>query len=97
MRYEQVLSIQKEGSVFLTRDVVNVDRQDDMAALYTFSSSFLSEVVTKCDTDPSYRSLVVYLFVLGDLCDSYLNRTVGHKERVLMAMRGWFFLNGWRT
>lgn len=68
-----------------------------MAALRTFSGSFLNEVVTKCSADISYRSLAVYLFVLGDLCDNYLNRSIGHKERVHMAMRGWFFLQGWRT
>ena len=66
--------------VLLVRDVINVDRQDDMAAFRTFSSSFLNEVVTKCSTDISYRSLAVYLFVLGDLCDSYLNRSIGHKK-----------------
>ena len=51
----------------------------------------LSEVVAKCFDNASYRGVACYLFVLGDLCDSYLNRTIGHKQRILMVMRGWFF------
>ena len=38
VRYDQVLTLQKSGSVLLARHVVNVDKQDDMAALRTFSS-----------------------------------------------------------
>ena len=94
VRYDQVLTLQKSGSVLLARDG---DKQDDMAALRTFSSHFLSEVVAKCFDNASYRGVACYLFVLGDLCDSYLNRTIGHKQRILMVMRGWFFLNAWRT
>ena len=97
VRYDQVLAVQMVGSFLLSRDVINVDKQDDMAAVRTFSSSFLNEVVTKCSDDLSYRALAAYLFVLGDLCDSYLNRVVSHKERIYMSMRAWFFLHGWRT
>lgn len=95
VRYDQVYTLQKLGSVLLTRDVVNVDKQDDMAALRTFSSRFLSEVVSMATEDDTCRSLAAYLFVMGDLIDSYLNRKIGHKERIQMVMRGWFFLQGW--
>jgi len=37
----------------------------------------------------------LFYFKIGDLFDSYLNRTIFHKERIIMAMRGYFFLNMW--
>ena len=67
VRYDQILEVQKHGSVLLSRDVINVDKQDDLAALRTFSSAFLNEVISKCLLDDTYCGLVCFLFVFGDV------------------------------
>ncbi|CAB4377365.1 unnamed protein product [Rhizophagus irregularis] len=34
-----------------------------------------------------YIGLFVYLFILGELCDAYLNRTIDHKTRIEMFFK----------
>ncbi|EXX57030.1 hypothetical protein RirG_210800 [Rhizophagus irregularis DAOM 197198w] len=76
-------------------DVVNVDKQDDGAAYRVFHSDILAQIYQTGLENNEMQSLFVYLFVLGDLFDSYLNCNISHKERIIMAMRGYFFLNMW--
>lgn len=52
MGYDQVYTLQNLGYVPLIRDVVNIDKQDD---------------ISMATDDDTYRSLAAYLFVLGDL------------------------------
>lgn len=65
VRYNQVLAAQKVGSILSARDVINVDKQDDMAALHTFSSLFLNEVVAMFSGDASYEVLRPIFLFLG--------------------------------
>ncbi|PKC00897.1 hypothetical protein RhiirA5_298882 [Rhizophagus irregularis] len=76
-------------------DVVNVDKQDDGAAYRVFHSDILAQIYQTGLENNEMQSLFAYLFVLGDLFDSYLNCNISHKERIIMAMRGYFFLNMW--
>lgn len=76
------------------RDFEKVDRQDDNAAIRTFSASavqFLAEQHPEC------VGLIVYLFVFGDLIDAYQNRHINHEERLTMALRAYHFLDTWRA
>ena len=34
---------------------------------------------------------------IGELFDSYLNRSISHKTRIIMAMRAYFFLHAWKN
>ena len=36
-----------------------------------------------------------FCFKIGDLFDSYFNRNISHKKWIIIAMRGYFFLNMW--
>ncbi|GES83162.1 hypothetical protein GLOIN_2v1777971 [Rhizophagus clarus] len=93
-RYLLTLAQAKDHAIYI-RDVVNVDKQDDGAAYRLFHSDILEQIYQNEMENNEMRSLFVYLFVLGDLFDSYLNRNIFHKERIIMAMRGYFFLKMW--
>ncbi|GES93834.1 hypothetical protein GLOIN_2v1777971 [Rhizophagus clarus] len=93
-RHLLTLAQAKDHAIYI-RDVVNVDKQDDGAAYRLFHSDILEQIYQNEMENNEMRSLFVYLFVLGDLFDSYLNRNIFHKERIIMAMRGYFFLKMW--
>ncbi|PKB94953.1 hypothetical protein RhiirA5_297920, partial [Rhizophagus irregularis] len=80
------LSLQ-EDSIMYKQDVIKLDLQDDNAAYRVF---LLDEEETLSSES---RGLFVYLFVMGELLDSYLNRNVTHHERIEMAMTAYFFLH----
>ncbi|KAI0825548.1 hypothetical protein BC629DRAFT_1586451 [Irpex lacteus] len=76
------------------RDFEKVDRQDDNAAIRTFSASaveFLAQHHPEC------VGLIVYLFVFGELIDAYQNRLIHHEERITMVLRAYYFLETWRA
>ena len=75
------------------RDVEKMDRQDDNAASRLFTAETL-DFITK--HYPDCLGLVVYLFVMGKVVDVYQGRTLGHLERVKMALRCRYFLRLWK-
>ncbi|KAH9896485.1 hypothetical protein C8Q73DRAFT_642433, partial [Cubamyces lactineus] len=83
-----------EDSPLYNRDVEKVDRQDDNAATRLFSATTLEYLTTH---HPDRVAQIVYLFVMGELVDAYQNRHISHVERVKMALRARFFLEGWRA
>ncbi|PKK57765.1 hypothetical protein RhiirC2_790459 [Rhizophagus irregularis] len=79
------------------RDVIKLDRQDDNAAYRVFCSKNLAQVLDgEKGLSSEFRGLFVYLFVMGELLDSYLNRNITHYERIEMAMTAYFFLHLWK-
>ncbi|CAJ0762090.1 6279_t:CDS:10, partial [Entrophospora sp. SA101] len=64
------------------------DKQDDNAALRTFHSNNLMQIPVNGNLTEESIGLFVYLFVLGELCDAYLNRTIDHKTRIEMVLPG---------
>ncbi|GBB85928.1 hypothetical protein RclHR1_12370004 [Rhizophagus clarus] len=94
--YRHLLTLaQAKNHAIYIRDIINVDKQDDGAAYRLFHLDVLEQIYQSELENNEMQSLFVYLFVLGDLFDSYLNRNIFHKERIIMAMRGYFFLNMW--
>ncbi|CAB4446643.1 unnamed protein product [Rhizophagus irregularis] len=81
MLYRHLLTLaQAKNHAIYIRDVVNVDKQDDGAAYRLFHSDVLEQMYQNELENNEMQSLFVYLFVL---------------ERIIMAMRGYFFLNMW--
>jgi hypothetical protein len=83
------------NTCLLKRDVFNTDRQDDGAAFRIFCSNFLAQLTEHERIHEEYLSLFVYLFILGELFDAFLNREINHAVRIKMVMRSYFFLNIW--
>ncbi|KAG8707767.1 hypothetical protein FRC09_001628 [Ceratobasidium sp. 395] len=83
-----------DSSTLYRRDVEKLDRQDDQAASRLFSAATLAFIVTH---RPAYLALVVYLFILGELCDAYQSRKASHAERARMAMRAYYFMKHWEN
>jgi hypothetical protein len=75
-------------------DVEKVDRQDDRAALRTFSASVIDFLHR---FTPEQQGLSAYLFVIGELVDAWQNRSIPHIEWARMVMRARFFLTVWRS
>ncbi|GBB90983.1 hypothetical protein RclHR1_18060003 [Rhizophagus clarus] len=69
---------------------------DDGAAYRFFSSAVLNQCQENEIIKSDKLSLFVYLFVFGELFDAYLNHSVSHKTRIIMAMRAYFFLIMWK-
>ncbi|CAI2183341.1 12860_t:CDS:10 [Funneliformis geosporum] len=70
---------------------------DDGAAFRVFHSRLLGMCQDNGVIDPGKLGLFVYLFVLGELFDAYLNYEISHKTRIIMVMRAYFFLNFWKS
>ncbi|KAJ6594796.1 hypothetical protein B0H19DRAFT_1284500 [Mycena capillaripes] len=81
------------GPLF-TRDVEKVDKQDDRAAARMFSANTLE---FQLKNYPGQTGLSVYLFVFGELIDTWQNRNITHRDRAKMVLRAHFFLMAWRT
>lgn len=82
------------ASPLRVRDVVNVDRQHDVAAARLFSSESLEFLLRHFS---QYRGLATYIFVIGEMIDAWQNRNIPHIERIRMVLRSRFFLMAWRT
>ncbi|PKC01243.1 hypothetical protein RhiirA5_381879 [Rhizophagus irregularis] len=67
-------------------NVLNVDKQDDGAAYRLFSHEFLYEVSQTLNSDSKNKGLLIYLFIIGELIDSYLNRNISNYERIKMIL-----------
>ncbi|KAF9780748.1 hypothetical protein BJ322DRAFT_1011530 [Thelephora terrestris] len=81
------------GSPLYRRDVEKLDRQDDNAASRLFSADTLSYLTNH---HPDRAGEIVYLFVFGDLVDTYQNRSLSHRERIKMLLRAKYFLDYWK-
>lgn len=86
------LIIQHPSSTLFQRDVFNSDCQDDGRAYRTLSHETCELAMT---LEPC-MGLTIYLFVMGELCDAWLNRTASPSERILSAFTSHFFLDRWR-
>jgi hypothetical protein len=82
-----------EHSPLYHRDVEKLDRQDDNAATRLFCGDTLQWLK---DNHPEHHSLIIYLFVFGELIDAYQSRTLSITERVQMVLRAQFFLEMWQ-
>lgn len=89
-----VAIIEDEASPLLKTDVLGVDKQDDRAAARLMSAAVI-EHLAKTQSDE--LGLIIYLFIMGELIDAQQNRTLKHEERIHMLLRGYYFLEGWRT
>ncbi|CAG8499034.1 10749_t:CDS:2 [Rhizophagus irregularis] len=79
--YDQLFELAHQSQHFLLeRDVLNVYKQDDRAALRTFHSNTLIQISVS-------GTLTDDLFLLRELCDAYLNRTIDHKTRIEMIQQ----------
>ncbi|KAG8707407.1 hypothetical protein FRC11_007462, partial [Ceratobasidium sp. 423] len=92
--YSQVREIAEDPeSTLHKRDVEGVDRQDDGSSECVFNQLTLKFVVQR---RPQYLGLIIFLYVLGELCDAYQSRHISHADRVWMALRAKFFIDFWR-
>ncbi|EGG06868.1 uncharacterized protein MELLADRAFT_86302 [Melampsora larici-populina 98AG31] len=83
--------VQSDNSTLYIKDVFNTDKQDDGRAYRVFSSETLQLALEH----PECTGLSIYLFVLGELCDSWLSRTANIPDRVISAFTSFFFLEAW--
>ncbi|PKC16096.1 hypothetical protein RhiirA5_257139, partial [Rhizophagus irregularis] len=95
VRFEQLLKLSHiPNSVMYRQDVIKLDRQDDGAAYRVFCSGNLQNCYGIIKED--MRGIFVYLFIMGELIDSYLNREIIPLERIKMSMTAFFFLQLWK-
>lgn len=85
--------LQTPNSPLLTKDVFDCDKQDDGRALRTFCSQTVATTLSK----PDCSGLTVYLFVIGELCDAWLNKSIGHREQIRAVWTASFFLQMWKA
>ncbi|CAB4436211.1 unnamed protein product [Rhizophagus irregularis] len=90
-------AVMSDDSIMFKRDVIGLDRQDDNAAYRVFCLKNLEQILDEEKNLPfEQRGLFVYLFIMGELLDSYLNQNITHNERIEMAMTAYFFLHLWK-
>ncbi|EGG06106.1 uncharacterized protein MELLADRAFT_87473 [Melampsora larici-populina 98AG31] len=90
---QQVAAILQSGrSPLLHKDVFDCDKQDDGRAFRTLNSGTLAVSLSNDDT----LGLSIYLFLIGEMCDAWLNRRIGHRERIRSAWTAEFFLRHWK-
>ncbi|GET57533.1 hypothetical protein GLOIN_2v1762423 [Rhizophagus irregularis DAOM 181602=DAOM 197198] len=76
------------------QDMIKLDRQDDSATYHAFCSGNLQNCYDIIKED--MQRIFVYLFIIGELIDSYLNREITPLERIKMSMTAFFFLQLWK-
>lgn len=86
------LIIQHPKSTLFQRDVFNSDRQDDGRAYRTLNHETCGLAMS---LEPC-MGLTIYLFVMGELCDAWLNSTSSPSDRILSAFTSHFFLVRWQ-
>lgn len=85
--------LQTPNSPLLTKDVFECDKQDNGRALRTFCSQTVSVTLAR----PDCSGLTVYIYIIGELCDAWLNKTMGHRERIRAVWTAGFFLRFWKA
>ncbi|CAB4429964.1 unnamed protein product [Rhizophagus irregularis] len=72
--FGHVLELSKsQNSALYHVDILNVDKQNDSTAYWLFFHEFLYEVSQTLNSDSKNKGLLIYLFINGELIDSYLN------------------------
>ncbi|EGF99945.1 uncharacterized protein MELLADRAFT_93917 [Melampsora larici-populina 98AG31] len=79
-------------SPLLAKDVFDSDKQDDGRAFRTLSASTLSASL-RLDLS---TGLTIFLFIIGELVNSWLSKSMGHRERIRSAWTAGFFLRRWK-
>lgn len=87
------LILQSKNSSLYKKDVFDCDRQDDGRAYRMFNDDTLKIALDK----PECKGLALYLFVIGELIDSWLSRTSSHASRLLSSQTALLFLRRWRA
>jgi hypothetical protein len=90
--YYHFHQISTEGGPLFECDVVKIDRQDDSAAIRLFSADALAWLT---ENYPELLGSIIYLFVFGELIDTYQNQHIPHIERIQMVLRTLFFMEIW--
>ena len=94
IQYSMLFQLAHEsGSPLMVRDVERLDRQDDRAAARFLSSALLFHI-SKCH--PDWVGLAVYIFITGGIFQAWQNRSISHKDRLKLVLRGRYFLQFWR-
>ncbi|EXX78932.1 hypothetical protein RirG_010490 [Rhizophagus irregularis DAOM 197198w] len=98
VRYDHFLTlINQHDSIMYKNDVIKLDKQDDAAAYRSFCSANFKQCLThEFRVKEGMEGFAVYIFVMGELIDSYLNRNISPVERIRMALTSYFFLHLWR-
>lgn len=90
--FSQLLTlVQHPTCPLFSRDVKNVDKQDDQAASHLFAAETLE---FQCETNPDQQGLSTY-FILGELGDAWQNQAISHLECARMVIRAHYFLMAW--
>ncbi|RGB36571.1 hypothetical protein C1646_757962, partial [Rhizophagus diaphanus] len=86
IQYSNFLTlIKRYNSIMYKSDVIKVDRQHDAAAYHTFCSSNLKQYLTSnYEIESGMEGFFIYIFVIGEMIDSYLNRLITPIERIRM-------------
>ncbi|PKB94280.1 hypothetical protein RhiirA5_439152, partial [Rhizophagus irregularis] len=98
VQYDHFLTlINQHDSIMYKNDVIKLDKQDDAAAYRSFCSANFKQCLThEFRVKEGMEGFAVYIFVMGELIDSYLNRNISPVERIRMALTSYFFLHLWR-
>ncbi|KAA1137387.1 hypothetical protein PGTUg99_002465 [Puccinia graminis f. sp. tritici] len=83
--------VESENSSLYVKDIFNSDKQDDGRA-YRVMNEFTLKIALEHE---ECTGLAIYLFILGELCDSWLNQTMSHFDRIVSAYTSHFFLARW--
>ncbi|KAJ7671406.1 hypothetical protein DFH06DRAFT_928301, partial [Mycena polygramma] len=81
------------------KDIFNPDKQDDGAARRMFTNILFSFLVDSNGNllHPSFEGLFILTFILGELFDAWMKRSMPHTERVVCVFRARHFLTIWRS
>lgn len=88
---QHALFLQQKSSSLYHEGVFNCDNQDNGQSYWTFNDDTLAITLSK----PECNSLSIYLFVMVELCDAWLNRTTNHQDCILSAFTSQLFLQQW--
>ncbi|GBC00434.1 hypothetical protein RclHR1_38560001 [Rhizophagus clarus] len=84
------------GARLLTFGTSSLDKQDDAAAYRTFCSANFKQCLThEFKVKEEMKGFAIYIFIMGELIDSYLNRNISPVERIRMALTSYFSLHLW--
>ncbi|EGG05841.1 uncharacterized protein MELLADRAFT_87741 [Melampsora larici-populina 98AG31] len=94
MTIQQLAQIlQMPNSPLMAKDVFDCDKQEDGRAFRTTNSLTLAASLRL----PGNEGLAIFLYVIGELVDSWLNKKIGHRERIRSAWTAGFFLRRWKA
>lgn len=86
--------VARDNSPLLQRDVHRRDHQDDQGAARYASVALLQHVA---EETPSHSTLLVYLYIFGELHSAIQSRSLPHLHRLRILLTVRYYLEGWRT